>query len=252
MKRNKCGLSDEFVISNAIKINNALKSLGAPFYLVCTNANKKKNSQETWRRVGTCTIPGWENSYYSNEQNVVKYLKKNFGVSLSDLKKNPDKYIEKYANIPTEVDVQEIKEEIKPVENVIVNEIKEAIAEVKNNKPTMKKIDKKAKEVKKEVEKQLKKTDLPAEAKEIIPEIIEKETKEAIIEAIEEKQTPTEIKVEAENIVDVAVENAANEILPVEVAPTIDLEQAERDRRADAAAPAIDAFLNLVKSKLSN
>ncbi len=245
--KKRCGLSDEFVIHNAIKINNALKSLGAPFYLVCTNANKKKKSQETWRRVGTCTIPGWENSYYSNEQNVVKYLKKNLGISLSELRKNPDKFLKEISDVQ---DVQEIKEEIKPVENIIVNEIKEAITEVKNSKPTKEKINKKAKEVKKEVEKQLKKTDLPAEAKEIIPEIIEAETKEAITEAIEEKPLAPEIKIKADEIIKEAVEVAANQI-ETPFIPAIGTEQADRDRRADEAASAIDAFLNLVNSRLS-
>jgi hypothetical protein len=97
------GLSDSFVQTNALKINEALHKLGARFYQVCSSLKEKSNKSYfklTWRRIGNQCFTGddritFPNASYISEKVVKEQLRKNFGITLTEIEANPKEAIAK-------------------------------------------------------------------------------------------------------------------------------------------------------------
>ncbi len=95
-----CGLSDSFVEDKSKQINRALKMLKAPFFRDCSrlgNTRNKKQFRITWGRfTGSCSLG--QKTRWESEKNITKWLKKNLGVSLIKLKRNPIGYAQEVIN----------------------------------------------------------------------------------------------------------------------------------------------------------
>lgn len=198
-------MGDEFIQNRALKINSSLQNIGAPFYVVCTRQNKKKKSQDTWRRVGQCSVPGFTNAYFVSEKDVSKYLTKHYGVSLSSLKNNPDITLKKIET-KKEKALEKIqsKKKLTKTEQAVIkatkSEVKKAISTATKKDLTPAKITAVAKQTSQKVEKETKKV-LPTQEAKNISKQVEKEVKKEMQNAQEKDLNAKTVERVAENIV---------------------------------------------------
>lgn len=110
----KANLSDEFILNEAIRINNNLENLNIPFGLVCGRKAKNKISS-SWRKYTNSCVPGVVNARWISENELIKYLSKNNLPSLQQLKTKDfgKKETKKIDLLPVKINIPE-KKEVKP------------------------------------------------------------------------------------------------------------------------------------------
>lgn len=203
-------LGDNFIQQTALKINDALRKIGAGFYQVCSRLHEKGNKQFfklTWRKLGNQCFVGedrnkYPNASYTSEKRVKEVLSRDFGISLSEIENNPEKAIEKAlakkeatenARIEKEksrAEKRESRTQKKAEKQKAKSERAAAKAEKKANKPAKK--EKPAKVKKEKVVKEVKKIEKEVEkiqetAKEIKQEPEKVEEKSSKFEAAGKK-----------------------------------------------------------------
>ncbi len=107
------------------QVNQALESMNAPFYRVCTKAKKGYS----WRRLSTSCNPDYLNAYAASENDVSQWLGNVYNVKLKDFIDDPLKYKRKFDRKPkidSDEKPAEIKESITDLFDRIENRIKEA------------------------------------------------------------------------------------------------------------------------------
>lgn len=96
-------LGDSFIQNTALKINDALKKIGANFYQVCSRLHEKGNKQFfklSWRKLGNQCFTGqdrnnYPNASYTSEKRVREVLQKEYGITLSEIENNTEEAIRK-------------------------------------------------------------------------------------------------------------------------------------------------------------
>lgn len=92
-------LGDTFYEDKAVKINQALEKINAPYYQVCKKVRGSRASKDafdiSWRKRNITCDDRYPNATTTGEKVVMKQLEKNFGISLSLLNSDTPRAIKK-------------------------------------------------------------------------------------------------------------------------------------------------------------
>lgn len=80
-------LRDDYSLQISKAVNDRLKKIEAPFFVLCSTRKKDGKIQETWRRTGKSCDKDFVNSRWVSEKDVDHWLQKNLNTNLANLRK---------------------------------------------------------------------------------------------------------------------------------------------------------------------